>query len=140
MAFLTRKMVKLTSIILGIIVALCVMILTPVGYVIYALNNGDPYENYVLDKYVPSYLTEQGYEEKDIKEKIITYLGGNDSYFESKYRVEFNDEPGVYYFYAVKLYGKQVSQLCFQESIYDPSIKNHIPETGLHKEKNCTSR
>lgn len=80
-------MKKWLSILLIILVVLIILI--PIGG-FYVLNNGNPYTKYLVNHYIPNYLDEKGYEEKDFKES---------SYVEPKHMINKDFYHGHYWLF-----------------------------------------
>lgn len=129
-----RKNLKKVLIVLFVILAI---LLTP-KLVIYYLNNGNPYHKYLMNKYVPNHLEEQGYSDNDIIEQkyIDPKHPVNKKIYHGHYLVVFKDEPDLEYFYGVTKLKKRVVQFCEKSK----NRSNYITEKTLHSESECITQ
>ncbi|MFC0561525.1 DUF3139 domain-containing protein [Halalkalibacter alkalisediminis] len=135
MGLFTNK--KLFIIILSII--FIGIVLVPI-VTIYFLNNGNPYEKYIVNKYIPAHLEKSGYTDDDIiKQSYIQPKHGiNNSVYHGHYMVVFKDEPQLEYLYGVKKRGKKVVQFCEKKTlIAENTYQDMTTEKTNHSEKEC---
>ncbi|WP_236035271.1 DUF3139 domain-containing protein [Alkalihalobacterium elongatum] len=107
---------------------------------LYVLNNGNPYESYLVNKYIPSHLEEMGYSDDDILEQsyIEPKHSINNSVYHGHYKVIFKDEPQLEYLYGVTKKGKQVVQFCEKETlIINNTYGDMTTEKTNHSENEC---
>lgn len=125
---------KLKRIILAVIVFFMLIIAAPF-FLIFLLNFGNPYEEYFINKYVPVYLENRGYTEKQIIEQhdINQNTSSNKDYFHTQYMVKFKDEPDIEYYYGVRKTNKEVTQFCERYS----DVYRDIKQPTKHSEENC---
>ncbi|MGM9923354.1 MAG: DUF3139 domain-containing protein [Bacillus sp. (in: firmicutes)] len=113
--------------------------LFPVG-VIYILNNGNPYTNYLINKSLPPYLEQKGYSDENILEQHT--VGPKDtinkSYYHDRYMVIFKDEPNVSYYYGIKKRGKLIKQFCEKDVLVKGYTTINTEQTK-HSEEKCVS-
>jgi len=128
---LKRKTLKKTIIAMLLVATVLV---TPM-IVIYFLNNGNPYHRYLVNKYIPKHLEEQGYSDSDIAEQryVDPKHTLNRKVYHGHYLVVFKDEPELQYFYGVTKFKKDVVQFC------EKSGKNNesVTEKTHHSESEC---
>ncbi|OCA92990.1 hypothetical protein A8F95_02340 [Bacillus wudalianchiensis] len=119
-----------------VILMLIIVFLLPVA-VIFRLNYGSPYQDYLLNKHVPPYLEKTGYADEDILEQHTGYPNesSNKDYFHTQYIVKFKDEPDITYYYGVRKKGKIVKQFCER---YSPKYRN-ISGPTKHSEDDCVN-
>ena len=88
---------------------------------IYLLNNGNPYHNYLVNKYVPAHLEQLGYTDEDIVEQhiIAPKSAANHSVYHPRYMVIFKDEPQLEYLYGLTKKKKNVVQFCEKIKVVD---------------------
>ena len=115
---------------------LVIIILTPF-ILIYLLNHGNPYENYLVNKYVPPYLEKMGYTDGDFIEQHESSpnMSSNKDYYHTQYTVRFKDEPDITYYYGVRKKVKKINQ--FWES-YSSKYRG-IEKPTLHSEDVCVN-
>ncbi|WP_343031591.1 DUF3139 domain-containing protein [Metabacillus lacus] len=103
---------------------------------LYVLNNGNPYERYLVSKYLPTHLEELGYSDEDILNQsyIETKHSINNSVYHGHYRVVFKDEPHLEYLYGVTRGRKNVVQFCEKEILISGE---RTTDKNNHSEKNC---
>jgi Protein of unknown function (DUF3139) len=128
----TKKALLLWSVFLLIIVGI------PYAF-IYVLNNGNPYDKYMVHKYIPSYMKEQGYKEEDMK--LAGYIEPkyliNKDYLHGHYEVVFKDEPHITYFYGVKKWNHEVKQFCERDQVRPDGVIDIVTEDTKHLEGDC---
>ncbi|WP_051556621.1 DUF3139 domain-containing protein [Alkalihalobacterium bogoriense] len=105
---------------------------------VYLINNGNPYENYIITTYVPTYLEEQGYEEGQIRKQhpATPKHPINKSVYQTQYNVVFDDEPHITYVFGVTRKGKEVVQFCEKE-INAQVMTDFTTKDTKHAEKEC---
>jgi hypothetical protein len=106
----------------------------------YILNYGNPYERYIVNKYIPDHLETMGYTDADIvKQSYIQPKHGiNNSVYHGHYMVVFKDEPQLEYLYGVTKEGKEVVQFCEKETLIAKSTYGDMTtEKTNHSEKDC---
>ncbi|WP_078552854.1 DUF3139 domain-containing protein [Bacillus alkalicellulosilyticus] len=125
---------KLLVVILSVLMVSIVVV--PIG-LLYVLNNGNPYTKYLAEKYVPTHLEEVGYSKEDIKQ--THYIEPkhliNKDFYHGHYKVIFQDEPTVVYYYGVTKKGKEVIQFCEREPTL--GIVEQITEQTKHSVLDC---
>lgn len=106
--------------------------------IIYLMNNGNPYEKHITNKYIPSYLEEQGYKANDIQKQVYVETTGNlnKEYYTGHHMVIFKDEPNVTYYYGVKKRGKETAQFCERELNVN-GFRKLLTRATKHSEANC---
>ncbi|MGE8078297.1 DUF3139 domain-containing protein [Peribacillus loiseleuriae] len=121
--------------------SLLLIILSIPFVIIYLLNNDNPYDKYLVNKYIPLHLEKMGYLEDDImKQSYIQPKHGinYDVYQQGHSMVVFKDEPQFEYLYGVTKRGKEVIQFCEKESLI---AENHYGDMNTtktnHSEKEC---
>lgn len=119
-----------------IAVILLLFLLAPF-IIILRLNYGNPYESYLINKHVPSYLEKMGYTDEDIIEQHDgePKESSNKDYLHTQYIVRFKDEPDITYYYGVRKKGKVVKQFCERYSPVYRDIKNPTK----HSEDDCVN-
>lgn len=120
-----------------LITLLLTIVLTPFT-VIYLINNGNPYERYLLDKYIPSHLEKMGYTDRDILDAHYAEEkdSNNDDYYHGNYMVQFKDEPNITYYYGLSKKGKRVTQFCER----DDGTTKLISSPTEHSENVCANK
>ncbi|OMP66982.1 hypothetical protein BTO28_09410 [Domibacillus epiphyticus] len=115
---------------------LLLIILIPI-LIIFRLNYGSPYQNYLLNKHIPPYLEKKGYTDEDILEQKTGYPNesSNKDYFHTQYIVKFKDEPDITYYYGVRKKGNDVKQFCEKYSLKDLETK----KPTKHSEDDCVN-
>ncbi|MBP3950236.1 DUF3139 domain-containing protein [Bacillus sp. YZJH907-2] len=107
---------------------------------IYVLNNGNPYERYLANKYIPSHLEDMGYGEEDILKQLYieTKHSINNNVYHGHYKVIFKDEPQLEYLYGVTKNGKNVVQFCEKETLITSNTYAEMTtEKTIHSEQEC---
>lgn len=109
---------------------------------IYLLNNGNPYHNYLVDKHIPAHLEQLGYTDEDIVEQhiIAPKHGVNHSVYQQHYMVIFKDEPQLEYLYGLSKKGKNVVQFCEKINVLDRNgarSEEYTIEKNNHSESAC---
>ncbi|MCM3716467.1 DUF3139 domain-containing protein [Halalkalibacter oceani] len=108
---------------------------------IYLLNNGNPYHNYLINKHIPAHLEQVGYTEDDIvkQHRIEPKHGINRTVYHAHYRVIFQDEPQLEYLYGLTKKGKNVVQFCEKNTLIDGVAHYGEPTTEktAHSEEEC---
>lgn len=109
---------------------------------IYFLNNGNHYEKYIVNKYIPTHLVAMGYTADDIIEQ--SYIQPkhmiNNSVFHGHYMVVFKDEPELEYLYGVTKRGGNVVQFCEKEVLIEKNTYGDMTtEKTNHSQKECIS-
>lgn len=106
---------------------------------LYFLNNGNPYTNYIADKYIPTYLVENGYTENDIYESHYIEPKNiiNKDFYHGHYMVIFNDELDITYYYGVTKRGKHVKQFCEREKLLPNGVTEFAEGETKHSEAGC---
>lgn len=126
--------------ILIICTILVILVLVPISFV-YVLNNGNPLTHYIADKKVPLHLEENGYTTNDLKES--TYIEPkhtiNRKFFHGHYKVVFEDEPTVTYYYGVTKLGNAVQQFCEKDQRSFAGVTDTVTDDLRHSEKECAS-
>lgn len=119
-----------------LITLLLIIVLTPFT-IIFLINIGNPYERYLLDKHIPSYLEKMGYTDENLIDAHYAKVSGlnNEDYYDGIYTVKFKDEPNMFYYYGLSKKGKNVTQYCKR---YD-GTKNTITGETKHSENDCVS-
>lgn len=107
--------------------------------ILYLLNNGNPYDKYMVNKYIPAYLEEQGYSSKDIQEAhyVEPKHSINKDYLHGHYRVVFKDEPRLDYYYGLSKKGHHVKQFCEKDGHHPNNAVYINEEITKHSEKDC---
>ncbi|RHW41164.1 DUF3139 domain-containing protein [Neobacillus notoginsengisoli] len=121
-----------------IVITVLIIISIPAGF-LYVLNNGNPYTKLITSHYVPSYLEEKGYTEKDILDSHFVepkHLINQDVYH-GHYMVIFKDEPTTTYYYGVTKRGKKVVQFCEKDVQLSDGTMNISTERTMHSEEEC---
>ncbi|MEK4029244.1 MULTISPECIES: DUF3139 domain-containing protein [Bacillaceae] len=118
-----------------IITAVSLLFLLVPFMMILRLNYGNPYEIYLVNKHVPSYLEKMGYTEESIIEQHEgePKESSNKEYLHTQYMVKFKDEPDITYYYGVRKKGKIVKQFCER---YSPRYRE-IKKPTKHSEEDC---
>ncbi|WP_225229532.1 DUF3139 domain-containing protein [Paenibacillus gallinarum] len=131
---LTKK--NVLRIISGIILMGVLGILSFIFVTLYLLNNGNPYHNYLINKYIPAHLEQLGYTDDDIVEQhmIAPKHGVNQSVYHAHYLVNFKDEPQLEYLYGLTKKGKNVVQFCEKRGTH---YKDDTIEKTKHSESEC---
>ncbi|WP_050615114.1 DUF3139 domain-containing protein [Bacillus testis] len=111
-----------------------------IASVIYVLNNGNPYTNFLFNKHLPPYLEEKGYSDEDISHQHIVAGMDRKDYYYDNYRVIFKDEPNVSYYYGIKKKGKSIAQFCEKEMKVNNIYTTIITEKTKHSEEDCISK
>lgn len=116
------------------------MIVLIVIVAVFILNNGNPYEKYIVNKKVPAHLQKMGYTDADIIEQ--SYIQPkhtiNNSVYHSHYKVVFKDEPHLEYFYGVTKKDKKVVQFCEKDTVIaDHTYGEMTTEKTIHSENEC---
>ncbi|GIN87471.1 hypothetical protein J6TS2_38570 [Heyndrickxia sporothermodurans] len=121
-----------------VIAILIIVIGIPCGY-LYLLNNGNPYNRYIVNKYIPSYIEKKGYSKEDIKEQDYVEPKHliNKDYFHGHYMVIFKDEPQITYYYGVSKKGRHVKQFCEKDESLANSTIDINEKMTKHSEMNC---
>jgi hypothetical protein len=107
---------------------------------LYILNNGNPYEKHIVNKYIPAHLEKMGYTDDDIiKQSYIQPKHGiNHSVYHGHYMVVFQDEPQFEYLYGVTKKGKNVVQFCEKETLITENTYGEMTtEKTNHSESEC---
>lgn len=114
---LTRK--NVLRIILGIILTGIIGIFSFIFVTLYLLNNGNPYHNYLVNKYIPAHLEQLGYTDEDIVDQhmIAPKHGVNHSVYHEHYKVIFKDEPQLEYLYGLAKKGKMLCNFVRKEVV-----------------------
>lgn len=104
---------------------------------LYLINNGNPYHNYLVNKYIPAHLEQLGYTDEDIVEQhmIAPKHGVNQSVYHEHYMVIFKDEPQSEYLYGLTKKGKNVVQFC--EKRKSNYYEEDTIERTNHSESKC---
>ena len=112
------------------------VILAPTAF-IYVLNHGNPYENYLVNKYVPSHLEKMGFTDEDIIEQHESNpnMSSNKDYYHTQYTVRFKEEPDIAYYYGVRKKTKDIKQFCER---YSPKYRD-IEKPTKHSEDDCVN-
>lgn len=121
-----------------VVISITLLVVFSVPFLfILRLNYGNPYEQYLLEKHVPTYLEQMGYEQKDIAKQHTSEPKGssNQDYLHTQYAVIFKNEAGVTYYYGLKKKGKTVVQFCERNS-YMPIDNEQLTK---HSEDTCVS-
>lgn len=131
---LTKKRLLIVSGIIGLVSIPFVMI--------YLLNNGNPYHNYLVNKYVPAHLEQLGYTDEDIVEQhiIAPKSAANHSVYHPRYMVIFKDEPQLEYLYGLTKKEKNVVQFCEKIKVVDKNggrYEDMTIEKTNHSESEC---
>lgn len=118
---------------------LVLMVLIPMGY-IYLLNNDNPYEKYIVEKYVPEHLEKMGVKASDMERELYVqpkHLINND-FYQGHYYVTFKDDPKHVYYYGVKKKGKDVVQFCEKETVISEyEYGDMTTKKTTHSEPSC---
>lgn len=107
---------------------------------LYLLNNGNPYENYWVDREVPEHFEQMGFEEEGFvySIRVIPKHHVNNEYYQPQFIVLFKDEPTIEYRYGVKKWGKDVVQFCEKGVLEEPNVYlDETTEKTLHSEDEC---
>lgn len=120
-----------------LITLLLIITLTPFA-VIYLMNNGNPYERYLLDKYIPPHLEKMGYTDQEILDAHYAEEkdSNNAEYYHGNYMVKFKEEPNVTYYYGLSKKGKHVVQFCER----DDETTHTINGPSIHSESLCVNK
>ena len=115
-----------------------VVVVAPLS-LLYVLNNGNPYTNYIADKRVPKYLEKIGYTKQDIEESHYVEPKNmiNKDFYHGHYMVIFKDEPDVTYYYGIAKKGKQVKQFCEKDRLTSDGVTDTIESVTKHSEEHC---
>jgi hypothetical protein len=135
MSLITNK----KFLIITISIILIIILLVPFA-TISILNYGNPYEKYIVNKYIPTHLETMGYTDDDlIKQSYIQPKHGiNNSVYHGHYMVIFKDEPQLEYLYGVTKRGKNVVQFCEKETLIAKNTYGDMTiEKTNHSEKEC---
>lgn len=118
-----------------LIILFLIALLSAPFIVLYVLNNGNPYERYLVNKHVPKHLEDLGYEEEDfVQQNFVTpNYTINKSVYQGHYLVIFKDEPELKYLYGVTKWGKKVVQFCEKETF----TIEEVTEKTKHSEDKC---
>lgn len=120
-------------------ISFTIIILIIVGY-LYLLENGNPYNRYLVNKYVPVYLEEKGYTADEIKEAHYVqpkHLINTDLY-QGNYMVIFKDELDITYYYGIMKKGKEVKQFCEKDMLTSLHTEMITTKTN-HSEERCVN-
>lgn len=107
---------------------------------IYILNNGNPYEKYIANKYIPAHLEKMGYTDEDIIKQsyVEPKYRINNSVYHGHYIVAFREEPQLEYLYGVTKRGKEVVQFCEKDTLIAQNTYGAMTtEKTNHSEKEC---
>lgn len=122
-----------------LIISLSMIVLIPI-VVVYILNNGNPYEEYIVNKNVPAHLEKMGYTDEDIiKQSYVQPKHTiNSDFYHGHYMVVFKDEPHLEYLYGVTKEEKKVVQFCEKETLIDENMYGEMTtEKTIHSESEC---
>lgn len=131
------KVLKVFYIIMATVI---ILILLAPFLLIYLLNNGNPYEKFLVNKYIPTHLEKMGYKEKDIKKQNYVEPKHliNKDFYHGHYMVVFNDEPSITYYYGISKKGKNVKQFCEKDVLINGVIHG-LSEITKHSETACVN-
>ncbi|PLS19749.1 hypothetical protein CVD28_00615 [Bacillus sp. M6-12] len=105
----------------------------------YYLNHGNPYHQYMVNKYIPPYIEEQGYTKEDIE--MAGYIEPkyliNRDYLHGHYEVVFKDELDITYFYGVEKWNHKVKQFCERDTLRPDGVIDITKGNTKHLEKDC---
>ena len=124
-----------------IIIMMTLLIVASPFVFIYFINNGNPYTNYLADKYIPTYLAENRYTENDLYESHYIepkYLINKD-FYHGHYMVTFKDEQDIRYYYGVTKRGKHVKQFCEREKLLPSGVTEYAEGDTKHSEVECVN-
>lgn len=106
---------------------------------LYVLNNGNPITKYMVHRYIPAYLENQGYTKDDMQNAHYVepkYIINKD-YYHGHYMVIFKDEPEITYYYGLSKRGKKVKQFCEKDELLPNGVTDINEESTKHSEQDC---
>ncbi|WP_442637731.1 DUF3139 domain-containing protein [Rossellomorea marisflavi] len=118
---------------------LILLVLIPMGFMV-MLHMDNPYQKYIVEKYVPIHLEKVGESPSGMIESMYVqpnYIINRD-YYQGHYYVVYKDEPEYGYYYGVQKRGKKVVQFCEKETIVSEFETGDMVTTKTkHSEKMC---
>lgn len=118
--------------------AAIIIVLAIPTVLLYVLNNGNPYTEFIVNQHVPNYLKEKEMTQDRIKKSLYVepkYLINRD-FHHGHYMIIFKDEPDITYYYGLTKKGKQVKQFCEKDKESSDGT-NIIENRTKHSEKKC---
>lgn len=121
-----------------------ILVLLPVGG-FYLLNFGNPIHQLIANRYVPEYLSKQGYSDEEIAKAHFVESKHliNKDFYHGHYLVRFTDEPEMSYYYGVTKKGKDVKQFCERDwhgaTIGEPIDYYNKNNKSKHLETDCVN-
>ncbi len=131
-----KKRMKVAAISVTVFI---IVVILPVC-LLYTLNNGNPITKFIANKKVPAYLLENGYEEDELYEShfIEPKHTINKKFFHGHYKVVFEDETEITYYYGVTKIRNKVKQFCEKDKLHPDGITVTVKGETKHSEKECS--
>lgn len=125
------------------LILIVVLVSMPFG-LLYLMNNGNPIDRFIANRYIPGYLEKQGISANQLIDShyVEPKHSINKDFYHGHYMVKFKNEPDMTYYYGVLKKGKEVKQFCERNWSYStmkPIDYYEKKNKSKHLEKDCVN-